>query len=134
MSALVLHSCEGPLAPDDVAPRLTVPDVLAAVCDVWAVAPAAVLARRVRTGGVGRAREAACLLAADLLGRSTTQIGRAMGGRDHTTIGHALAQARARTLDPHQDAWRERLHLSAMRLGRAWPPASPPLASEGRAA
>jgi hypothetical protein len=65
--------------------RVTVQDVLRAVSLVWGVSVADIISAK-RTYNVMRPRHAAYALARRLTVSSLPAIGRAMGGRDHTTI------------------------------------------------
>jgi Bacterial dnaA protein helix-turn-helix len=52
-----------------------------------------------RTRQVVAARHAACWLAKKMTGKSYPEIGRHLGGRDHTTVMHACASVEARRLE-----------------------------------
>lgn len=68
---------------------LTIRDIQIAVCDRVGMTLAEFLGER-RQAPVVHARQVAMYLAKVLTGRSTPEIGRRFGGRDHTTILHAI--------------------------------------------
>lgn len=76
--------------------RLRVEDVIAAVCRAYGVSRADLLSQR-RTAGVVHPRQIAMYLAKRLTLRSLPEIARRMGGRDHTTVLHAVRKFEART-------------------------------------
>ena len=63
----------------------TVRDVLNVVCDVWRVGLVDLVSQR-RTSNLIRPRHAAYALACKFTAKSLPEIGRHIGGRDHTTI------------------------------------------------
>lgn len=70
-----------------VIPRVTVTDVLQTVSAVWGIAKVHIISQR-RNRGVMRPRQAAYALACRLTTASLPQIGKAIGGRDHSSIVH----------------------------------------------
>ena len=73
------------LMPEPVVHRYTVRDVLQAVCDVWKVEMVELISAR-RTFDVMWPRKAAYAMACKFTLQSLPEIGRRMGGRDHTTV------------------------------------------------
>lgn len=74
----------------DVMPgRITVDKIQAIVCRDFGLSRGELLANR-RTKSVVRPRQIAMYLAKELTQRSLPEIGRRFGGRDHTTILHAV--------------------------------------------
>jgi len=63
-------------------------DVMAVVADVHDVTVDQFKSKR-RTQDLARARQIAMHLAREMTGASLNQIGRAFGGRDHSTVAHA---------------------------------------------
>jgi hypothetical protein len=76
-----------------------------------------------RSGAAVRARHVAMLVARDMTSASTTVIGRAFGGRDHTTVLHALRSI------PYRIARDPDLKAKVARV-RASLEATPPLEQE----
>ncbi|WP_342711529.1 helix-turn-helix domain-containing protein [Bradyrhizobium sp. B124] len=68
---------------------LTIRDIQIAVCDRVGMTLAEFLGER-RNAPLVHARQVAMYLAKVLTGRSTPEIGRRFGGKDHTTILHAI--------------------------------------------
>jgi chromosomal replication initiator protein len=78
--------------------------------------PRTAMLGRDRRREVSRARQIAMYLARELTGHSLTEIGRGIGGRDHTTVLHAINQTgSAVNADP---AVRESVDRLKRRLGR----------------
>jgi chromosomal replication initiator protein len=77
-------------------------DVIEVVADHFGFTVDQLKSKR-RTQDLARARQMAMHLARELTGASLNQIGRAFGGRDHSTVAHAcnvidkLSQSEART-------------------------------------
>jgi chromosomal replication initiator protein len=69
--------------------RITVDDIQKAVAEYFGLKQADLLSER-RTRSVARPRQAAMWLAKQLTTRSLPDIGRRFGGRDHTTVLHAV--------------------------------------------
>jgi len=74
--------------------RVTVDDIQKAVCEHFGLKQADLLSER-RTRAVARPRQAAMYLAKQLTTRSLPDIGRRFGGRDHTTVLHAVRRIEA---------------------------------------
>lgn len=74
--------------PHELSPP-TVEQILRATSRAWDVPIDDIKSRR-RPAELVRPRHAAIAMARILVGLSHTGIGRRIGGRDHTTIGHAL--------------------------------------------
>lgn len=84
--------------------RLTTQDVKAAVCAQFKVPLDAMTSAR-RNRAVARPRQVAMYLTRKMVGRSTLDIGHRFGGRDHTTVIHALRQIeKLRAIDADLDA------------------------------
>lgn len=80
--------------------RITVDDIQKAVAEHFGLKQADLLSER-RTRAVARPRQAAMYLAKQLTTRSLPDIGRRFGGRDHTTVLHAVRRIEElRTVDP----------------------------------
>jgi chromosomal replication initiator protein len=77
------------LGPDRRAAKPSVEDVLAATASLFGVTPNELVARD-RRPDVARARKVAIYLARELTGKSLPEIGRRLGGRDHSTILSAV--------------------------------------------
>jgi chromosomal replication initiator protein len=78
--------------------------------------PRTAMLGRDRRRNVSRARQIAMYLARELTGHNLTEIGRGIGGRDHTTVLHAINQiGTAVHADP---AVRESVEKLRRRLGR----------------
>lgn len=69
--------------------RVRIPDIQSAVCEEFGVAPIEMISRR-RYRRVARPRQVAMYLSRELTLNSLPEIGRRFGGRDHTTVMHAL--------------------------------------------
>lgn len=72
-----------------VAKRLFVADIIFAACGYFDVARADMVGQT-RQPQVSRPRHVVMYLAKELTGRSLPEIGRLLGGRDHTTILHGV--------------------------------------------
>ncbi|HZZ87073.1 MAG TPA: chromosomal replication initiator protein DnaA [Caulobacteraceae bacterium] len=80
--------------------RVTVDDIQKATAEHFALKQADLISER-RTRSVARPRQAAMWLAKQLTTRSLPDIGRRFGGRDHTTVLHAVRRIEAlRQTDP----------------------------------
>lgn len=77
------------LGPDRRAVKPSVEDVLSATASLFDVTPNDLIARD-RRPDVARARKVAIYLARELTGKSLPEIGRRLGGRDHSTILSAV--------------------------------------------
>lgn len=73
-------------------------DILAAVAGAWGIPPEelTVPAERTKTPTRAAARAAAALLIREALDLPLTEIARALGVRNHTTVHYAIARARER--------------------------------------
>ena len=71
--------------------RVTVDEIQRAVCEHFGLKQADLLSQG-RTRAVARPRQVAMWLAKSLTTRSYPDIGRRFGGRDHTTVLHAVRQ------------------------------------------
>jgi hypothetical protein len=71
--------------------RVTVADVIKAVSAVWNIPPVHIVSAR-RTHDVLRPRQAVYALSCRLTTASLPQIGKAIGGRDHSTVFHGRNQ------------------------------------------
>lgn len=108
------------------APRPRGPLTMAAILGV--VANLSTISERVmksarRTHAVVNARHVAVFLACEMTSASLPQIGRFMGGRDHTTIMHArrrIAEIMAGN-DPQHDYVRELVERARAEIKRGWP-------------
>ena len=69
--------------------RLTVDRIQRAVCEVFSVTPTDMVSKR-RARVIARPRQVAMYLCKRLTKRSLPDIGRRFGGRDHTTVMHAV--------------------------------------------
>lgn len=86
------------------APPPTIAAVQAAVAEAFRL-PLAAMKGEVRDRDRAWPRQAGMALAFKITGRSSTVIGRAFGGRDHTTVLYAVrAVAERRARDPDLDA------------------------------
>ena len=72
----------------------TIADVMKAVCEHHGVTIDQLKSKR-RTQDLALARQTAMYLAREIVGATLTQIGRAFGGRDHTTVMHACKKIKA---------------------------------------
>jgi chromosomal replication initiator protein len=88
------------LGPDRRAAKPTVEEVLDATASLFGVSAADLVARD-RRPPVARARKVAIYLARELSGKSLPEIGRRLGGRDHSTI---LAAVRSLSGDIERDS------------------------------
>ncbi|WP_394118275.1 helix-turn-helix domain-containing protein [Xanthobacter lutulentifluminis] len=98
-------------------PRVTVAEIIKAVCAFYRV-PAVELISPRRTAPVVRARHIAMYLAKTLTSRSLPEIGRRFGGRDHSTIHHAVKKV-SRLIEEGDDAADEIKALIAIFGGAA---------------
>jgi chromosomal replication initiator protein len=93
--ALVTHVLDG-LYPNSVAPRRrTVAEIQEATCERLGVSPEA-LRSPDRSARVAWARQVAMYLARELTDETLPSIGRAFGGRNHTTVLHACRRTSER--------------------------------------
>ena len=93
--ALVTHVLDG-LYPDGVAGRVsTVEEIQAATCERLGISPEA-LSSPDRSARVAWARQVAMYLARELTDATLPAIGRAFGGRNHTTVMHACRRTTER--------------------------------------
>ena len=69
--------------------RLTVDRIQRAVCEIFSVTPTDMVSKR-RARIIARPRQVAMYLCKKLTKRSLPDIGRRFGGRDHTTVMHAV--------------------------------------------
>ena len=80
--------------------RVTVDEIQKAVCEHFALKQVDLISPK-RTRAVARPRQVAMWLAKNLTTRSYPDIGRRFGGRDHTTVLHAVRQIeKLRVEDP----------------------------------
>lgn len=68
---------------------IRIEDIIRAVCAAYGIERMDVLSQR-RAALVSRPRQVICYLAKRLTPRSLPEIGRMIGGRDHTTVLHAV--------------------------------------------
>lgn len=110
------------------APKITMAEIQSAVCAVTGQTVMAMKSSR-RTVDIVTSRHIAILICVSLTTCSLPQIGRAFGGRDHTTVLHAL-----RKMKPVEDELNKILKptdpvitwaLEAVRLERELKPVSP---------
>ncbi len=103
LSAMTLDEAEAILRPHlakGADRRITVDEIQKATAEHYALKQADLLSER-RTRAVARPRQLAMYLAKTLTTRSYPDIGRRFGGRDHTTVLHAVRRIEAlRTADP----------------------------------
>jgi len=78
----------------EVERHIRVEDIVVAVCRLYGVTRNELMSQR-RAKRVVRPRQVAIYLACTLTRRSTPEIGRVFGGRDHTTILHARERVKA---------------------------------------
>jgi chromosomal replication initiator protein len=71
-------------------------DVMTVVADAHDVTVDQLKSKR-RTQDLARARQIAMFLAREMTGASLNQIGRAFGGRDHSTVSHACQKIHGET-------------------------------------
>lgn len=91
-----------PIAP--VHTRVTIQEIQRAVADYYSMPRSEMLSAR-RTWNIVRPRQIAMYLAKRLTLRSLPEIGRRFGGRDHTTVLHAIRKIeRLRLADASLDA------------------------------
>jgi chromosomal replication initiator protein len=91
LSALTLEDCQRLLRPHlrGGERRVTVDDIQKTTAEYFGLKQADLISER-RTRSVARPRQAAMWLAKQLTTRSLPDIGRRFGGRDHTTVLHAV--------------------------------------------
>jgi chromosomal replication initiator protein len=91
LSALTLDEAQAAIRPHLKVPdrRITVDDIQKATAEHYGLKQADLLSQR-RTRSVARPRQAAMWLCKQLTTRSLPDIGRRFGGRDHTTVLHAV--------------------------------------------
>ena len=83
--------------------RHTIDEIQAAVCERYGL-PILEMSSSRRDREVARPRQVAMYLSKQLTPRSLPEIGRRFGGRDHTTVIHAVRQIeKLRKLDPALD-------------------------------
>jgi chromosomal replication initiator protein len=75
--------------------RASIEDIKAAACEQFGISPDELVSAQ-RTARVSWPRQAAMYLARELTTSSLPAIGRAFGGRDHTTVMHALSSTAKR--------------------------------------
>jgi chromosomal replication initiator protein len=93
----------------------SIEDVKAAACKRFGVSPQELISST-RSARVALPRQAAMYLARELTAQSLPAIGRAFGGRDHTTVIHALRRTEKRLVsDPSLRAAIEELRQSISR-------------------
>jgi chromosomal replication initiator protein len=78
------------------ATRCEIAEIVAATAQEFGVEPAALVARS-RRPAAARARQVAMFLARELTEHSLPEIGRSVGGRNHTTVLHAVNTVAARS-------------------------------------
>lgn len=105
---VIFHMTADMATPPELMPavawrRCTVRDVLNVVCDIWSVDLIDLISAR-RTHDVMRPRKAAYALVCKFTTKSLPEIGRHMGGRDHTSVLSGKNKMR-----PLMDRLRERL-------------------------
>ncbi|MEO1001259.1 MAG: chromosomal replication initiator protein DnaA, partial [Pseudomonadota bacterium] len=71
------------------AKKLTIDDIMKKVADHYNLSMSDILSKR-RTRAIARPRQVAMYLAKELTRKSLPEIGRRFGGRDHTTVIHAV--------------------------------------------
>ena len=103
LSSMTLDEAEAILRPHlakSADRRITVDEIQKATAEHFALKQADLLSER-RTRAVARPRQLAMFLAKTLTTRSYPDIGRRFGGRDHTTVLHAVRRIEAlRAEDP----------------------------------
>lgn len=81
-----------------------VADVLDAVSQYYRVTPLSIISARKSIKRDISARQIVCYLAYELTGQTLRQIGDALGGRDHSTVSHAVEKiGKLRTTDSQLD-------------------------------
>ena len=70
-------------------PAITIENIQKTVCEYYKIRVAELLSRK-RTRMIARPRQVAMALAKELTEHSLPEIGDAFGGRDHTTVMHAV--------------------------------------------
>lgn len=92
---------------------IAISDIIRATAQEWQVTEAGIRSPRKQAAEV-EARHAVCWLAKKLTDRSLPEIGRLIGGRDHTTVHYAIQ--RVERLRRDNDALRARLDALASRI------------------
>lgn len=77
------------LTPEDVGPTITRRSIILAVCEVTEILPRELISP-LRNRRIVEARFIYCVLARAITSSSFPQIGAAIGGRDHSTVMHAV--------------------------------------------
>lgn len=109
VAPVIFHMTADMATPPELMPktviwrRYTVRDILNVVCDIWGVELIDLISAR-RTHDVMRPRKAAYALACKFTAKSLPEIGRHMGGRDHTSVLNGKNKMR-----PLMDRLRERM-------------------------
>lgn len=112
----VIHLPEAcPLCGAPAKPRLLVAHIQATVASYYGI-PLQAMTSAQRGSGIAQHRQVAMFLASELTPKSLPEIGRRFGGRDHTTVIHAIRAVRGRVAtDPEigmdVEVLRERLTL-----------------------
>ena len=83
--------------------RVKIEDIQKLVASHYSVSRADILSSR-RTAAVVKPRQVAMFLAKMLTLRSLPEIGRRFGGRDHTTVLHAVRKIEGAVADRHDPA------------------------------
>lgn len=84
-------------------PRLTVKGIQQAVAAHYGL-PVSYMTSEHKTWDISHPRQVAMFLSRELLGKSYPNIGNLFGGRDHTTVLHAVRAVRGRTAEPCREA------------------------------
>ena len=85
-------------------PRITIDEIQRAVCAHYRLDKSEMASKR-RVRAIARPRQVAMYLAKELTPRSYPEIGRRFGGRDHSTVIHAVRTVEAlRVADSELDA------------------------------
>lgn len=79
---------------DEASVHHPIEPIIRAACRYFAI-PKVEITGSIRTMGPVRARQVAMYLCRKLTGRSTTEIGKKFGGRDHSTVIHAVRRITA---------------------------------------
>ncbi len=97
-----------------IRPRLTIARIQAVVASYYDIAENEMRSDR-RSRDIARPRQVAMYLAKQLTPKSLPEIGRRFGGRDHTTVMHALKQIAH--LIAHDGDWATDVEVLRERLG-----------------
>ena len=89
VQAFPMISHAGPLPWIAKRPLLTIREIQATVCKYYNLDPSCMLSAR-RPRSIARPRQIAMYLARELTPKSMPDIGKRFGGRDHTTVLHAV--------------------------------------------